>query len=170
VNADAYREALENSYELARAGKHVEAYRFVTDLLDKGFLSSDLLVLRSQLIQLMNDEECGRFKDANLETAEDGLRAACALSPDSARPLLELAYYEYAVMERSDDALSHFQHASEILEQDLRECLVGRARTYFDLGRADDGWEEIARLRAYFPDFDATEVLDQAVDGQEEDD
>ena len=160
MNADAYREALENAYELARAGKRVEAYRFVSDLLDKGFLSSDLLVLRSQLIQLMSDEECSRFADANLETAEDGLRAACSLAPDSARPLLELAYYEYAVMERSDDALAHFQNASEILEQDLRECLVGRARTYFDLGRAEEGWEEIARLRAYFPDFDATEVLE----------
>ena len=169
MNADAYREALENAYELARSGKNVEAYRFVSELLDKGFLSSDLLVLKSQLIQLMTDEECGRFTDANLETAEDGLRAACALSPDAARPLLELAYYEYAVMERSDDALGHFQHASEILEQDLRECLVGRARTYFDLGRTEDGWEEIGRIRAFFPDFDATEVLDQHSDAEVED-
>jgi tetratricopeptide (TPR) repeat protein len=161
VNADAYREALDSAYELASAGRRGEAFRLVNDLLRDGPPSPELLVLRAQLIQLLTGDECERNPDATLESAEESLRTACAVAPDSARPLMELGYFEYAVIERSDDALEHFAAAERILEQDLRECLVGAARAYFDLGRPDEAWEVVARLRVFFPDFDASEILGQ---------
>lgn len=171
MDVDSYKEALDSAFELTREGRHGEAFQFVNGLIARGTITADLLVLRSQLVQLMTDDEIRRFPDATLESAEEGLRTACALAPDSPRPLLELAYFEYAVMERSEDALEHFDAARTLLEQDLRECLVGKARAFFDLGRNDDGWQEIARIRSHFPDFDATEVLGHSavVEAEEED-
>jgi tetratricopeptide (TPR) repeat protein len=149
MEAEAYRDKIDKIDDLTSQERFEEALAAVEEFLERFPLSPYLLVKRGCLIQLYNEVE---HPARTLEVARESLEMACALTPNYVQALIELGYFQYAIEDRSDEALEQFQIAREQAETDLEEALVGEAKSHLDLGQLQQAKEVVDRTLTIFPD------------------
>jgi tetratricopeptide (TPR) repeat protein len=117
-----------------RAHQFGATFAILEHLLTVSPFSVELLLLRGRTLQLMSDEDAQQFPQATLEEAHRNLKDAVALSPKNQEALLELAHFEYAVLDRSEEALELFSRAEQFALQWLGDAILGEAKCAADLG------------------------------------
>lgn len=123
----------------------------VENLIDQGCVSSDLLELRGRLIQIA-DKSGMLFPDLTLEIAKSSFESAIAISRQPIGPLIELGYYKYAVMvDRTAEALAHFDDAEQNAMSGLKDALIGQAKCHLELGDQSKANAILDRLRLLYP-------------------
>ena len=90
-----------------------------------------MLLLKARAIQLT--DSCNYC----LEDVERVLMEVLNLYPDEIQAKIELAYFYYAVMDRSADAIPFFSSAIELCESSLDEAICGKARVIEEIEGID---------------------------------
>jgi Flp pilus assembly protein TadD len=134
---------------LSAIRKHWRAQRFglaleeVQRLLEERPDNAQLLVMRASLTQLQDDED----GIPTLDDARADLKRAVALDEDSPTPLIELAYFLFAIDDDAESASKYFQKAIKLCQSLLKEALLGQAEACSELGRESEAVDCL--IRAY---------------------
>jgi len=156
MDISSFKQALAKVISLHREKKFAEAYELIEQLLLESPYSSNLLVKRAKLIQLLDDE---LSQPPTLEMAFDSLKQAHSLEPQSIEPCIELGYFEYAVNDQTAEGLKYFQLAQENAETGLKDALVGQIKCYMDMDDKMQAKKVLEKARVLFPDDDDVEDL-----------
>jgi tetratricopeptide (TPR) repeat protein len=128
------RRGLSTVRKLWREQQFGSALEEVNRLLEERPDNAPLLVMRAELIQLQDDEE----GVPTLDDARADLKQAVALDETSPTPLIELAYFLFAVDDDAESASRYFQRAIKLGQSLLKEALVGQAEALSELGRESE--------------------------------
>lgn len=156
-----WMDALSELRALRRERRFGEALALVERLLKEGPSSTELLVFRAQVLQLVPEVDMAD----PLAAAEESLAQACALAPDTVEPLIEMGHFLYAVQDRPADALSQFEAAERLARAGLKDALIGKIKCLAQLGRQVEARVELADAAQIFPDDTDLGVLQAELEG-----
>lgn len=143
IGTSKFIKGIEHSNRLRRAEKYQEALYEVDALLEVSPSHPYLLVQRSQLIQL-SDEDCPH----PLEQARDDLKAACRNAPNSPDAWIELGHYQYAIEDDADRASRSFRTAIELARDALFQALYGQVKVLKEKGDDAGAFSALAEARS----------------------
>jgi tetratricopeptide (TPR) repeat protein len=124
-------ENLKNVQRLLRENQYSKSLLIVNKLLEKYPFSTRLLLLKGQLIQLLDeDSELGELRDAL-----DALESAVELDGESIDALNELAMFRYVVEDKHDEAMLLFEKSIVKCLEFLEEAYLGKAKCLFETDR-----------------------------------
>lgn len=133
---------IEHLDQLRNAERYREALSEVDALLEASPAHPYLLVQRSQIIQL-SDEDCPH----EWEQARDDLETACRNNPNSPGPWIELGHYQYAIEDDAESASRSFQKAVDLGRDALFQALYGQAKALKEKGDAAGAFSSLAEAR-----------------------
>lgn len=119
-------------------------------LLDEFPYITSLLVLKSVLIQALDDEES--IKLWKLKDAKEALEQAVKIDEKSIEALNELAFYIYAVEDDSEKALVFFERSINYCKEFLEEAYSGKIKCLVEVGKKDEALKCIEEAFRIFPD------------------
>jgi len=107
------------------------SYKIVNKFLEKCPFLTRLLLLKGQLIQLLDeDSELGELQDAS-----DALESAAELDDGSIDVLNELAMFRHVVEDEHDEAILLFEKSIVKCLDFLEEAYLGKAKCLFETDR-----------------------------------
>jgi hypothetical protein len=115
--------------------KYSQALAEVDELLQEWEDQPALLVIRSQLIQLQEDD------GPPLDAAADALKRATMLYEKDSSAWLELAHFQFAVEDNARAAEKSFAKAVNASCETLIEALIGRAAALDELNRKSEAFD-----------------------------
>lgn len=161
-----YKEAREKLFYLLKQQSYGEALKLVDQLLVDYPYSSELLVERARIIQLLDEDDPSDMP--SLDSALDSLKLSLILAPDFVEPALELGYFEYAVNDAPELALNYFEMAREKAEYLLKDVLIGQINCYLDLGKIADARQVLEKAKVFFSNDSDLGVLESELEEYEE--
>ena len=124
-------ENLKDVQRLLSENQYSNALLIVNKLVEKYPFSTNLLLLKGQLIQLLDgDSELGELQDAS-----DALESAVELDGESIDALNELAMFRYVVEDKHNEAILLFEKSIVKCLDFLEEAYLGKARCFFETDR-----------------------------------
>ncbi|MEW6608953.1 MAG: hypothetical protein AB1414_16155 [bacterium] len=108
-----------------------------------------LLVLKGELIQLLDEEDSNQWK---LEDAKEALEQAVAIDEKSIDALLELAFYSYAVEDNNEIALHLFEKSINMSRKFLEEAYGGKCKCLFETNRKEEALKCVKEALRIFPE------------------
>ncbi len=93
-------------------------------------LSVPALLVKARAIQLLSEN--ATMKRYTLDAVKDALLSACEADPHSAEALNELAFYLYAVEDKSREAHEVFENSIAISLANLSEAIAGQSKCLID--------------------------------------
>ena len=154
---DTLKRGISKVRRLWREERFAKALAEVDRLLSEWPNSPYLLVMRSDLIRLQ-DEEDG---EPTLDDAKADLKLAVALDEDSPAALIELGYYVFAIEDDAGTAVKHFQKAIRLCRGLLKDALTGQAKALSELGRDVEALECLAQAINQNGKSGSEEILEQ---------
>lgn len=130
MSATLLKTALARISRYQRAGRFADALAEVERVLKHSPWNTRMLVLRSMLIQLLDEEE-----GPDLEEAKHSLLQAVQSDSRAPEPLIELGCYLFAVEDKPHEALRRFQAGARLAQELLSEALVGMASCFLELDK-----------------------------------
>lgn len=164
MNAQIYKQALEQILSLAKQKEFGRACKKIEDLLTQQVFTSQLFVHRARFIQMSDENDIAMCPELTLEVALESLKIAHELEPTSITPLIEWGYFEYAVKGHSDEALKIFQKAQKFAESSWQDSLIGQLKCYHDLGLVSESKEVMNRLKVLFPDDPELKIFQSEIE------
>jgi tetratricopeptide (TPR) repeat protein len=126
-----FLENLKDVQRLLSENQYSNALLIVHKLLEKYPFSTRLLLLKGQLIQLLDEySELGELQDAS-----DALESAVDLDGESIDALNELAMFRHVVEDKHDEAISLFEKSIIKCLDFLEEAYLGKAKCLFETDR-----------------------------------
>jgi tetratricopeptide (TPR) repeat protein len=104
---------------LYKEGKYSEILCYVDELLQKGYVTAELLVRKAMCLQLL-DPPVGEF-----EEVERTFKAALDLDPKSTQALIEYGWYKLNVLDQASEALTLFRRALSLQAEMNTEVVTG---------------------------------------------
>lgn len=156
----ALKRGLDRVGRLWEEGRYELALDDVRRLLELSPANPRLLVMRAQLTQLQDTEE----EPPTLADAKADLKLASQLDEVSPAPLIELAYFTYAIDDDARGASRLFRGAIARCRELLREALLGQAKALTELGREGEALACLAEAQGLGrrdAKGDDAELLDQ---------
>jgi hypothetical protein len=123
-------------------GKYAQALVDVDKLLEEWEDQPALLVLRSQLIQLQEED------GPPLEVASGALKRATTLHGTDGNAWLELAHFQFAVDDNAKVAEKSFAKAVGASRETLIAALLGRAAALEELNRKREAFDCLSAARS----------------------
>jgi Tfp pilus assembly protein PilF len=105
--------------DLSTRGEYQQALVLIDRVIDSGYADGELMLLKAACIQLSDGTE------HTLDDAEQCLRRAVELAPDSSEAACELGWFLLNVRDAATDALPHFEAAVKKSKADLTSIIVG---------------------------------------------
>ena len=138
------RKGFAKVWDLWQEKRYDKALVEVDRLVKENVGNSQLLVMRSQLIRLQDDEN----DTPSLEDAKADLIRAAELDDQSPVPLIEMGYFLYAIDDDAKAASAQFKKSITLCKELLREALVGQAGALEELGKYSEAKDCL--MQAYF--------------------
>lgn len=117
------------------------------------------LVAKARAIQMLEE---GELSLGTLDEAKDSLTLAVDLDPAAGGAVNELAYFLFAIWDRSNQALGLFERSLSISLEALRDAHIGRIKCLMDLERWSSCERALKEARRIFPsDLKFTELKEE---------
>lgn len=110
-----------------------DAHRFDECVEEFRKLEASRDLLPNELVQKGACLQLGSGETGSLEDVEEAYHRALELDADYVPALLELGWFYYAVQNETEKALSFFNRATELLNEDAREAAEGREKCLNEL-------------------------------------
>ena len=158
MNIQSYKEAREQLSHLLEKQSYGEAFKLVDELLVDYPYSSELLVNRARIIQLLDKDDLSDIP--SLDSARESLKLSQILNPNYLDSSLELGYFEYAINDSPETAINYFETAREKAESMLKELLIGEIKCYLDLGKILEARQILEKAKVFFSNDSDLGVLE----------
>jgi tetratricopeptide (TPR) repeat protein len=150
---------------LHKQKKYHEAFVQNEGLLSASCALSEVWYRRGLLIQQLLDEEgASVLGPLTLSDALNALQTASKLSTMNGHPLIEEAYYLYALSGEVDLALDKFSQAKEHSLSLLRDSLIGEVKCLIDLKKFTDAEALLRKAFTYIADDLDVKMLKDELD------
>jgi tetratricopeptide (TPR) repeat protein len=116
-----------------RQRQYATTIRQADEILKVCPLSVPALLAKARAIQLLSED--ATMKRYTLDAAKDALLSACEADPHSTEALNELAFYLYAVEDKSREAYEVFEKSITISLANLSEAIAGQSKCLIDTNR-----------------------------------
>lgn len=143
--------------KLAKRGNYEVALIKVNDLLSQYPFDTRLLLLKGEIIQLLDeDSPLGELKDAR-----KALELAVKVDPKSIEALLELAYFYSSVEDNDLKAIQLFDQAIQLCLTFLQEAYIGKIKSSVNSERRSEALKSIKESLRLFPDSEEIRKLEK---------